>query len=485
MKRLFGADGIRGKVDTHPLTVSATERLGRALAAWLRQTVFSPVCLVATDTRESCQRLKGAVVTGLRRGGVRVVDANVVPTAAVSYLIAEKGHFAGGVMISASHSPIEENGIKVFDQNAVKVSDEIEELIEYLFFGERPLPLELKLGGYSAEPTYALDYARDLAREYRDFDWPRIRLVLDCAHGAAYQVAPQVCDALHLPYTLLHAAPNGTNINQSAGTEYVRLAPQRFAQELERHHADIAVAVDGDADRVVLVDRAGHFYDGDTLLALLADRLKATHQLCGNTVVITPMSNSGLPRFLKSKGIHTTSVHNGDKYITDKLLADDFTLGGEEIGHVIIHNRPTRLTGDGLRTALTVLSEWTRTTDVPLWNAVVDLKKVQQIKASIYTGRVGYPTPEAVPGLLDLLACTSEAIGDLVRPIVCRPASTEPVYRIVMESYLTPVNVLARHAQRIGRHLQQKIGCPGRPITIYDCVEGGLIEPPSSGAWLL
>jgi phosphoglucosamine mutase len=172
-------------------------------------------------------------------------------------------------------------------------------------------------------------------------------------------------------------------------------------------------------------------------------------------------------------------VSNGDKYITEALLADQLTLGGEEIGHIIIHNQRTRLTGDGLRTVLMLLSEWTRCSSrAALWELAGSLTKFPQIKAAVYTGRVGRPAPQDIPGLPELLAKVSEQVQDLVRPIVCRPASTEPFYRLMLEAHFTPVDMLARHAMHLAEHIQRALGCWGRPITILDNVNGGVLDPP-------
>jgi phosphoglucosamine mutase len=278
---------------------------------------------------------------------------------------------------------------------------------------------------------------------------------------------------------LLNASPNGLNINYRAGSEFVRANPRGFAHEAEQHRADLAIAFDGDADRVVLVDRAGHFFDGDTILATLASALHDRRELRAETVVITHMSNTGLHHYLARRSLKTCLVSNGDKYITEALLADRLTLGGEEIGHVIIHNQLTRLTGDGLRTMLTLLSEWARSAPrAALWELAGSFKKFPQIKAAVYTGRLGRPAPQDIPGLPELLTKVSEQIQDLVRPIVCRPASTEPYYRLMLEAYLTPVDVLAGQALRLAEHIQHALDCWGRPISIFDNVNGGMINLP-------
>ena len=261
--KLFSADGIRGIIGKPPLRREDVERLGRALTVWLRQYTSAPPFLLGTDTRESSQRLKSALADGLVHGGVHVVDVGIVPTAAISYLIIRKGVFAGGAIVSASHNPIVENGIKIFDNRGVKINDETERLIETLFFGDTTLPFEIRPAEIISQPNFVQQYALALARESQICKSLQSRLVVDCAHGAASQVGPFVLEALHIPYTVLNASPDGTNINRDAGSEYVRFNPNLLAQEVRCYGADIGIALDGDADRVVFVDSEGRLYDGD------------------------------------------------------------------------------------------------------------------------------------------------------------------------------------------------------------------------------
>lgn len=474
--RLFSADGIRGIIDKHPLRREEVERLGRALALWLRNTTPIPTFLIGADTRESSHRLKAALVEGLTRGGVRVVDAGVLPTAAISYLIIRKGSFAGGAMVSASHNPIVENGIKVFNHRGVKVSDETERLIENLFFGDTLLPFEIRPAIMTEQPELIQCYTIELVREILIHRQLESRIVIDCAHGAASQIGPLVLEKLNVPYTLLNASPDGTNINRNAGSEHVRFNPGFLAQELERCGANLGVALDGDADRAVFVDKEGQLYDGDMILAILALKLRAERRLQQNTVIITPMSNSGLAHYLRQHGIATRVVQNGDKYITNALVEDDLTLGGEEIGHIIAHTDSFHVTGDGLRTALLVLSTLTESPDATLRDLAPGMRKWPQVKASVWIGR-GATLPQAnrIPGLLTLLDQTCSAIPDLVS-VECRPASTEPVYRIMLEARRTDTAVLAQHTRGIAEHVQQYVGRVGSPIHILDCTMGGYLH---------
>lgn len=474
MGRLFGADGIRGVVDRHPLRREDAERLGRVVGAWLRQHTLSPAFLVGTDTRESCYRLKSAFVEGLARAGVRVVDGGILPTAAVSYLIASKGFFAGGAMISASRNPVEENGIKIFNHRGIKIDDQTEQALEDLFFGDVPLPFEIRPATITEEPGYAWQYAHALAREYQGHPWEHCRIVADCANGAVYQLGPLVLGQLGVNCTILNASPDGVNINWQAGSEFVRANPRWLAARVREYGADLGIALDGDADRLLLVDRDGYLYDGDMAMAILALKLRRERALRQDTVVATVMSNSGLPYYLRHQGIVVQQVRNGDKYVTEALVAGNLTLGGEEIGHVILHTDDAHVTGDGLRTALTILAELARSPGTSLRDLAPGMRKWPQVKASIRIGRRVDVPPDDIPGLTDLLQRTREEIPDLTR-LECRPASTEPVYRVVLEARYTPVNALAQQVLRLAEPVQKYFNTQGRPVEVLDCVSGGRV----------
>jgi phosphoglucosamine mutase len=475
MGRLFSADGIRGLADRYPLRPEDLESLGRAIAAWVRaQGNESPSSLIASDTRESSQRLKHALASGLARGGVRVLDAGILPTAALSYLIASKGFFSAGVMISASHNPVEENGIKVFDARGLKLDDATENLLERLAANVYNLPFEVRPAEIQYEPDYRDYYGRMLVHEYQHIQWEHQHIVADLANGAAYRVVPAVFDRLGIRYALLNANPDGTNINVRAGSEQTRRDPRWLAAALTRYGATVGISLDGDADRVLLVDAEGRLYDGDMVLGILARRFKSLGQLRHNTVIATQMSNSGLTEFLDRCGVRLQHVRNGDKYVTAALLQQDLMLGGEEIGHIILHTDAVHVTGDGLRTALEVLSVLAAEKGTTLADLARGMCKFPQIRASVHLGFRTDIQSGSVPGLGSYLAQIQAEIQDLVRPIECRPASTEPVYRIMIEARTTPTPVLAQYAQRLGRYIQQHLGCTGWPIEVLDCTcEGG------------
>jgi phosphoglucosamine mutase len=474
--KLFSADGIRGIIDRPPLRREDVERLGRALAVWLREVSSQPIFLLGADTRESSQRLKISLAEGLTRGGVQVIDSGIVPTAAISYLIIKKGLFAGGAMVSASHNPIVENGIKVFNQRGIKTDTKTEHLIETLFFDGATLPYETRPAQMIIEPHLAQQYAMSLVHEFRSHQLPPYRIVVDCANGAVSHLAPLILEALGIPHMTLNVSPDGTNINRDAGSEYARVNPNLLAKKIQDYEADFGLALDGDADRVVFVDVQGQLYDGDMILAMLALTYKREHILQRNTVVTTSMSNSGLAHYLRKFRIATRVVPNGDKFITRTLLEENLTLGGEEIGHIIAHTDHSHVTGDGLRTALLVLNALALTREKTLQDLAPGMHKWPQIKASVWIGRgIHIPRAEDIPGLPSLLHQTEDAVPDLV-DLECRPASTEPVYRIMLEAMTTETAKLAEHAKKIAEHIQIYLSRVGSPVLILDCTVGGCIE---------
>lgn len=476
-KKLFGADGIRGLVNRYPLTEEAVQRLGRALGVWLHQFAGGgpPNVLVGTDTRESGSRLKAAFARGLQSTGVAVVDAGILPTAAISYLIVRLGIFDAGVMISASHGPVIENGIKLMQRNGAKFDDRDESAVEDLFFRTDALG-PLTDGGPFAEGDYLDYYIQSLITVYGDLIWSGGPVLIDCANGAAYEVFPAVLEMLDIPYISVNVWPDGTNANWDAGSEYVRLNPPRMAADLHKYNAALGIALDGDADRVLLVDTEGRLYDGDMLLAILALKFQSEGTLFGNTVVATTMSNSGLEHFLHRHGIACRFVGSGDKYVSDVLLRDGLLLGGEQIGHIVIHTDETHVTGDGIRTALFVLQELARRPGCHLIDLAADMRKWPQVRVGAYIGPGHWEMKmEDVPGLDELLAQTREEIADLTK-FECRPASTEPLYRVMLEAERTDVLTLARYACRIAKYVQRHFGCAGSSLEVHNCASGGLIE---------
>ena len=471
MDRLFSADGIRGRIDYGILSSESLERLGMALAIWWESQDHSAKILIGRDTRESGERIKQHLVKGLTRGGVKVIDGGILTTPAISFLIIETGDFSGGISISGSHLPVIENGIKVFNRNGIKIDDETELNIEGIYASK--LPRYKSFSPVMVANAYGLVelYIEKLISEF-DLECLGKKIAIDYANGAASVVAERTFSKLKIKPLSINMSPNGANINRRAGSEYARHSPREFASEFKRYGCEIGIALDGDADRVAFIDKDGKFYDGDMILAMLALDLKKQGRLKNGTVVITQMSNTGLQHHLGNCDIKTKTVRNGDKYITDMILNEDLILGGEQIGHVIIHTNKARVTGDGLRTALWVLSELCNEPMAEIGDLMGGLKKWPQVNASVYLNQRTTLKSDQIPRLAELLNQIQKQIPDLSR-LECRPASTESSYRFMLEARETPIPVLAGLANRVAQLVQRELQSDGCPVEILDCINGG------------
>lgn len=456
--KLFGADGIRGTADVFPLNDSSTERIGRSIANWARLHTYRSVCLIGCDTRESSKRLKASLILGLSRSGVSIVDAGVLPTPAISYLVASRGHFSAGIVVSASHNPVAENGIKIFDHNGLKISRDMEEYIEQAF-KDPVFSSEEFRGSVKVLDSLGHTYARALASEYKDREWAKLNILLDCANGAASKTAQLVLDQIGIRYSAINHRPNGLNINDRCGSEYARVHPELIAEQLQKQKLDTAIVLDGDGDRLLMVDRHGHTLDGDDFLCILAHKLKRERLLKKNTVVHTQMANRGAIRHLQKAGIQVYGVHNGDRNICEALINNNWSLGGEPIGHIIMRTTPSWMTGDGLRTALAILAEQLdQSLDQTIYLAN-EIKKNPQVTVTVHLReRIDHRCDE-IPGLPKLLQDIQNELPDLERPIECRPASTEAAYRLVIETRETTLALLKHNALRLAKHIQTFFKC--------------------------
>ncbi|HEY2496015.1 MAG TPA: phosphoglucosamine mutase [Candidatus Angelobacter sp.] len=349
MRKLFGTDGIRGVAGEYPLdrkTVYATGRaLGDHLPAGPRRVV------IGQDTRESSAWIADMLAAGLRDSGVETASAGVVPTPAIAYLAHTHG-FSAGVVISASHNPWRDNGIKVFGGDGYKLLDEVEleietEIFSLLNANSTPNVAAAESPSLSGDPALPQDYIDWLSRSLPGAD--RLHIVVDCANGAASTVAPEIFkrSGAHAEFT--HRTPDGRNINENCGA----LHPEIVAREVVARNADLGICFDGDADRAMFADTTGHVVNGDVVLLLLARELKQRGELSNDTVVATTMSNMGLEIALRESAIKMLRAPVGDKYVLEEMRKTGAVLGGEQSGHIILSREAT--TGDGLLTAIRVL----------------------------------------------------------------------------------------------------------------------------------
>ncbi len=348
MGKLFGTDGVRG-VANEGLTPELAFKLGRAGAKVLAQGKKRPTVLIGKDTRISGAMLEGALIAGITSVGADVLLAGVVPTPAVAYLTRILKADAG-IMISASHNPMEDNGIKFFASNGFKLSDATETEIEDLLEQENIFrPTGANLGKVYRE-TRALELYINFLFDTVDFKLKGLHLAIDCANGAAFQAAPEVLQALGAKVSILNAQPDGVNINANCGSTH----PQMLQDYIKKVGADVGFAYDGDADRVLAVDEKGNLVNGDHILAICGTWMLGENQLPHKKLVATVYSNGGLKQFMNQAGGEVIFTQAGDRYVLETMVAEGLRLGGEQSGHVIFLEHNT--TGDGILTSLQLLS---------------------------------------------------------------------------------------------------------------------------------
>ncbi|HEV8699642.1 MAG TPA: phosphoglucosamine mutase [Candidatus Polarisedimenticolia bacterium] len=456
MKRLFGTDGIRGVAGEFPLDDSTVARLGRALAASLPSAAGGPPRIViGRDTRESGPVIEEALARGIRAGGGRVDLAGVLTTPAVACITRLAGYDAG-LVVSASHNPYRDNGIKVFSGTGEKIPDRLEIDIERLVLdgGKAALP---ERSGPPGEPRSDPPVFRPQDLRDRYLTWlldaiepgPSLSgwsIVLDCANGAASDLAPELFRRCGATVTAIHARPDGRNINERCGA----LHPGDLAAEVRSRKARMGLAFDGDADRLQVVDAGGRVLDGDYVLFLAALDLKASGRLRSGSVVGTVMSNLWLERALESEGVRLLRAPVGDKYVLEEMQRGGHVLGGEQSGHVIFLERAT--TGDGLLTALLFLDLLRRTgLDLAAWAATI--RPCPQILLNV-------PVRERPP--LDAHACIGPAIREEERRmgaggrVLVRYSGTEPKARIMVEG--ESLEAVEQAAARLRSVIEKAIG---------------------------
>ena len=422
MGRLFGTDGVRG-VANRELTAELAVALGGAAAQRLSASTGRRVAVVGRDPRASGEMLEAAVIAGLTSQGVHALRAGVLPTPAVAYLTgAYEADF--GVMISASHNPMPDNGIKFFGPGGHKLDDATEDQIEDLVAagpGLRPIGAEL---GRVVDAKDALDcYLRHLG-EANPSRLHGLTVVVDCAHGAASDAAPRAYRAAGATVITINADPDGLNINEGCGSTH--LEPLRAA--VLHHGADLGLAHDGDADRCLAVDAAGNVIDGDAIMVVLALAMRDAGELADDTLVATVMSNLGLHLAMREAGVtvHTTDV--GDRYVLEQLRAGGFTLGGEQSGHIVLPQVAT--TGDGIMTGLRLMARMAQTR-TPLAGLASAMRTLPQVLINVEVT----DKAEVVgrPAVRDAVQRATDELGDTGR-ILLRPSGTEQLVRVMVEA---------------------------------------------------
>lgn len=425
-RRYFGTDGIRGRANTHPMTAEVALRVAMGAGAVLRAGEGEPHnrVVIGKDTRLSGYMLEQALASGFLSMGMDVVLLGPMPTPAVA-MLTRSLRADLGVMISASHNPHEDNGIKLFGPDGYKLSDEIEKAIEDHIDGpSATLAAPSDLGRASR-----LDDASGRYIEFVKSTFPRglnlggLRIVLDCAHGAAYRVGPQILWELQADVIPLGVSPNGLNINKGCGATDTALLQKTVVDT----QADLGIALDGDADRLIMVDEKGARVDGDQLMAVIARFWKQSGQLKGDGIVATVMSNLGLERHLKNLGVGLVRAAVGDRYVVEKMREGGFNIGGEQSGHMVLSDFAT--TGDGLIAALQVLAVL-KAGDAPLSRLAHAFDPVPQVLQSVKFAKGARPLDDA--GVKAAIDRAEKLLANDGRLLV-RASGTEPVIRVMAE----------------------------------------------------
>ena len=448
MARLFGTDGVRGEANTN-LPPELAYRMGRAATIYFGQhSEGAPQILIGRDTRISGEMLEAALIAGICSAGGNVILAGVIPTPAVAYL-AKKLHAAAGIVISASHNPFHDNGIKFFGGNGYKLPDAVEDEIEQIV---RDIESKKFFVRPTGESVGHIESRQNLLEDYISFvmnttseRFDGMKIVLDCANGAAYQAMPKVLERLGANLILLGNRPNGININDYCGSTHM----ENLRLEVLRNRADIGIAHDGDADRCLCIDERGDIIDGDHIMIICAKLMLAVGALPDKTVVTTVMSNIGFRQALEELGLSCEVTAVGDRYVLENMLANNHRIGGEQSGHIIFSDYST--TGDGLITALQVLTA---------------MKKFKSSASELNALMTTYPQVLLNVRVKDKEACkNSDAVKLAIAEgeaelgssgrILVRASGTEPLIRVMAEG--KDKNQLNRICNKIAAEVE-KVG---------------------------
>lgn len=447
MGKLFGTDGIRGVANIYPLNVEAAVAVGRAIARFFDKTHSSNekgYIAIGQDTRISGDMIAQAVSAGICSAGMNVVMLGVIPTPAVAQLARQTDALAG-VIISASHNPFADNGIKLFKGNGFKLTDSEEDEIEALIEQCPPETLSSEIGGMLPMEDATGQYLNFLKGTLPNISLDGIRLVLDCSNGATFEVAPALFRSIGADVTSICCEPDGTNINENCGSQH----PEMLAEQVVAKGVDLGLAFDGDGDRLIAVDEKGAVLTGDQVMAICAKHLLDKGALNGKKVVSTVMSNMGFRIAMKSLGIELFTTQVGDRYVMQEMVAQDAILGGEDSGHMIFRDHHT--TGDGIMAALRLLDAL-QTAGRPL----SELSEIMTVypQALINVEVQSKPDLDTVPEIGAAISAVETELGDQGRVLV-RYSGTQPQCRVMVEG---PTEDITRKlCEQIAAVVEQKL----------------------------
>ena len=447
MGRLFGTDGIRG-IANKELTADLTCKIGQASAYVLTKPMQKPSIIIGTDTRISCDMIESALVAGICSVGVQAYCVGVIPTPAISYLT-KKHNASAGIMISASHNSFEFNGIKLFNNEGRKLSDEVERRIESIIL-DKSEKIELTGGkgiGNKHKANKFKDEYISFIKETSKYSLDGLKISVDCSNGSASNIAPVVLKELGAEVFTINNEPNGTNINKNCGSTNLK----KISDFVVQCGSDIGIAFDGDADRVLTVDENGEVVDGDRIMAIIGLDMKKKGELKKNTIVATIMSNIGLDIMAKNEGINIVRTKVGDRYVVEKMLEEGYSIGGEQSGHIVLIDKNS--TGDGILTSVRLLNilknsnkrfsdlaSFMKVFPQVLKNAKVDNNKKNE-----------YLSDKVI-----LKKCNelNEEFAGKGR-ILVRPSGTEPLIRVMIEG--SDINYIEDKANKLARMIEERL----------------------------
>ena len=426
MRKLFGTDGIRGVANIYPMTIEIAMQVGRAIAFIVKDKAKGHRIVIGKDTRQSCYMLENALAAGICSMGVDVLLVGPLPTPGIAFITTSMRADAG-VVISASHNPFQDNGIKIFSSDGFKLPDEVEADIEDLIFSQKMAalrPVADEVGKASR-----IDDAKGRYIQFLKNTFPKIytlddfHVVVDCAHGATYKVAPHVFEELGAKVTRIGVDPDGRNINDGCGA----LHPGLMAEKVKQLGADIGLAFDGDGDRLIVSDERGEIVDGDHVMAICAQELLKQRKLKKKTLVATVMSNMGLEEAIEGLGGKMIRTGVGDRYVVECMRKKGYSFGGEQSGHLVFLDHIT--TGDGILAGLQLLAIMKKRKK-PLSELATIMESFPQVLKNVL---MSSKTPiDTIPNFLHTVTKLEEKLGSNGR-ILVRPSGTEPVIRVMVE----------------------------------------------------
>ncbi|MFP7755247.1 phosphoglucosamine mutase [Thermodesulfobacteriota bacterium B35] len=426
MRKLFGTDGVRGVANIYPMTSEIAMQIGRAIAFIVKNRTRGHQIVIGKDTRLSGYMIENALAAGICSMGVNVQLVGPLPTPGIAFITTSMRADAG-VVISASHNPFQDNGIKIFSRDGFKLPDETEADIEDLIFSQKMAalrPVADEVGKASriddAKGRYIVFLKNTFPRKYTLDDF---HIVLDCAHGATYKVAPHVFAELGAKVTTIGISPDGKNINHECGA----LHPEVMADKVRQLGADIGLALDGDGDRLIVCDEKGEIVDGDHIMAICASELIRRRKLRKKTLVATVMSNMGLEKAMQAMGGKLVRTRVGDRYVVETMRSKGYNFGGEQSGHLIFLDHNT--TGDGILAALQLLAIMIKKGKALSELAAIMSSYPQVLENVRMSSRI---EPDQIPGFSKALEEAAQKLGDRGR-ILVRPSGTEPVIRVMAE----------------------------------------------------